>query len=85
MSIKQKFHCVTRRQEFSLFELTISPNKFCQVGTAHVCSITYARTCTHISQYGWTALHLAAANGHEDVVELLLEAKANPELITVGQ
>ena len=35
---------------------------------------------THISQYGRTALHLAAQGGHEDVVELLLEAKADPEL-----
>jgi len=83
--IKQKFHCVTRRQEFYLFKLTISSNKFCQVSTAHVCSITYTRTCTHISQAGWTALHLAAQGGHVDVVELLLEAKADPELRTVGQ
>ena len=37
-------------------------------------------TCTHISQDGCTALHLAAKGGHEDVVELLLEAKADPEL-----
>ena len=36
----------------------------------------HART----SQDGWTALHLAAQVGHEDVVELLLEAKADPEL-----
>ena len=33
-----------------------------------------------ISQDGYTALHLAAREGHEDVVELLLEAKADPEL-----
>ena len=36
-------------------------------------------TCTHISQDGCTALYLAAQGGHEDVVELLLEAKADPE------
>jgi len=34
----------------------------------------------HISQHGQTALHLAAQEGHEGVVELLLEAKADPEL-----
>jgi len=37
-------------------------------------------TCTHISQDGCTALYLAAQEGHEDVVELLLEAWADPEL-----
>ena len=37
---------------------------------------------THISQDRCTALHLAAQEGHEDVVELLLEAKADPELKT---
>ena len=36
-------------------------------------------TCTHISQDGCTALYLAAQGGHEDVVELLLEAKAELE------
>jgi len=41
-------------------------------------SLTY--TSTHITQGGCTALHLAAQEGHEDVVELLLDAKANPEL-----
>ena len=35
---------------------------------------------THLSQDGWTALQLAAQEGHEDIVELLLEAKADPEL-----
>ena len=37
---------------------------------------------THVSQDRWTALHLAAQEGHEDVVDLLLEAKADPELKT---
>ena len=53
-----------------------------KVWTADVCSVTNAvhvHTCTHISQGGWTALLLAALKGHEDVVELLLEAKADPE------
>ena len=44
-----------------------------------LCSIT----CTHVSQDGCTALYLAAQQGHEDVVELLLEAKADPELKNV--
>jgi len=35
---------------------------------------------TYILQDGWTALDLAAQEGHEDVVELLLEAKADPEV-----
>ena len=39
-----------------------------------------AYTCTHISQDGCTALHLAVHEGHEDVVELLLEAKADIDL-----
>ena len=51
-----------------------------KVRTAHVCSNAYTCTYTHISQDGRTALHLAAQKGHEDVVELLLEAKADPEL-----
>jgi len=37
--------------------------------------------CPHTStQDGSTALHLAASKGHENVVELLLEAKAEPDL-----
>jgi len=38
---------------------------------------------THIyTQYGNTALYCAARWGHEDLVELLLEAKADQELVT---
>ena len=36
---------------------------------------------THLSQNGLTALHFAAQGGNEDVVKLLLEAKADTELI----
>ena len=51
------------------------------VWTAHVCTVTNAgHIHIHISQGGWTALRLAAQKGHEDVVELLLEAKADPEV-----
>ena len=34
----------------------------------------------HISQDGCTALYLAAQEGHEEIVELLLEAKADLKL-----
>jgi len=52
-----------------------------KVLTADVCSVTNA-VHIHVTQNGWTALHLAAEKGHEDVVELLLEAKADPEVKT---
>lgn len=38
---------------------------------------THAHSCT---QYGHTALYFAAHYGHEDVVELLLEAEADPDI-----
>ena len=57
---------------------------YVKVWTAHVCSVANAVhihvTHTYVSQDEGTALHLAAHEGHEDVVELLLEAKADPEL-----
>ena len=47
-----------------------------------LCCIVTNAVHMHVTQNGWTALHLAAQEGHEDVVELLLEAKADPELKT---
>ena len=52
-----------------------------KVFTSDVCNVTNA-VHIHVTQEGWTALHLAAKEGHEDVVELLLEEKADPELQT---
>ena len=46
------------------------------------CCIVTNTVYMHVTQDRWTALHLAAQEGHEDVVELLLEAKADPELKT---
>jgi len=54
---------------------------YVKVWTADVCSITNA-VHIHVTQDGCTALHLAAQMGHEDVVELLLEAKADPQVKT---
>ncbi len=34
------------------------------------------------SAYGWTALMFAAWKGHEDVIEILLDAGANPNLVS---
>jgi len=39
-------------------------------------------THAHTYQAGWTALRLAAQEGHEDIVELLLVAMADLELQT---
>ena len=35
---------------------------------------------TQYTQFGWTALHCAVAHEHEDIVEQLLEANADPNL-----
>ena len=49
----------------------------------HLQTVNYIRThvrahsCT---QCGHTALYFATSDGHEDVVELLLQAKADPNL-----
>ena len=44
-------------------------------------SPTHMRTHTHThTQFGSNALHLAVQEGHKDVVELLLEAKADPDI-----
>ena len=45
----------------------------------HVHTHTYTRACMH-TQYGYSAVDLAACNGHKDVVELLLDLKADPEV-----
>lgn len=34
--------------------------------------------------YGWTALHLAAVDGHAKVVEALIKAGANPSKKVIG-
>ena len=34
----------------------------------------------HIYKLGWTALHFAVDREHASIVELLLEANANPDL-----
>ena len=47
-----------------------------------MCPHTYTNKQTHTythTQDGRTALYFAACNGCEDVVELLLEANANPD------
>ena len=51
----------------------------------YICTcVTPAQMHTHIyTQYGHPALYFAASNGHEDVVELLLGAKADPDLTDV--
>ena len=42
---------------------------------------TFLPTSTHTHvQYGWTALLLAADEGQEDVVQLLIEVDADPDL-----
>ena len=42
---------------------------------SHVVTLTHSTI-----QNGWTALKAASNNGHHKVVELLLEAGANPDL-----
>ena len=47
------------------------------MNTTHI----YTHAHTHIyTQYGRTALYFAASHGYEDIVELLLESKADPDL-----
>ena len=51
----------------------------------HARTDVHTHTCTHThtrlyTQWGETALHIAVDQEHEDVVELLLEANADPDL-----
>ena len=39
----------------------------------------HIRTCIHI-QDGYITIDIAASNGHEDVVQLLLDLKGDPDL-----
>jgi len=52
----------------------------------NMCTVTvliqHGATVNFTDKDGWTALHLAAQEGHEDVVDLLLETMANPDLKT---
>ena len=41
---------------------------------------THTHTHTHDTQWGGTALRAAIEKEHEDIVELLLEANADPDL-----
>ena len=42
--------------------------------------LPYTHTYTHNTQWGGTALRAAIEKEHEDIVELLLEANADPNL-----
>ena len=63
---------------------TIHGSPSVKVGTSQLFTSTYTHTCTHtyVSQDGKSALYVAAQEGHEDIVELLLKAKADLELKT---
>jgi len=52
---------------------------------AHTSTCTHPNihTCARLhTQDGYIAVDLAACNGHKDVVELLLDLKADPEVTT---
>jgi len=50
-----------------------------QHALTYVC--TWIHKCTHThTQAGHTALYSAASNGCEDIVEMLLQSKADPDL-----
>ena len=53
----------------------------CTYMHVRVCIHTFTGIPTHPHiQDGLTALHIAAACGHEDVLELLLEANMDPDI-----
>ena len=59
----------------------------CTLTDTHTCTYphthTFMHVCTHTQLYtqtGETALHIAVREEREDIVELLLEANADPDL-----
>ena len=48
----------------------------------HVCAWFAYSAAAAAAQYGWTALSMAAENGHADCARLLLDAGADTEATT---
>ena len=61
------------------FDYTVS----CFLASISPYIYVYMHMFTHTLQLGKTALHFAVDQEHEDIVELLLEANADPDLAEV--